>query len=288
MLHFLLPKDLHPIFDHIPSSALHVVGWGSVLPSVITVGRRLAFDEGKHEMIATLTPILPAHVQFSLEHRHGHHHHGNGNDHEHAHEEHPGLINAENIGDDPAERQRFGVAVLEVFFSQLFSEAGFFIDLREHGFSLDAETIYWNPPNLWYHLDHNFRTGLLKVYDGYFFGPFSYAEEGLRDLGLFTEDHAANQRVVDLLLSHFGTGEQRDVLFEIEPFAKSFEQFFDYLKEKNISLDANFIYFGIYLITLYLCLDKLKVPLDARTAFMNARARLAKEKTDSQEEPAVN
>lgn len=280
MLHFLLPKDLHPIFDHIPSSALHVVGWSSVLPSVITVGRRLAFDEGKHEMIANLTPMLPAHVQFSLEHRRSHHHH-HGHEQEH---EHPGLVNAEHISEDLTERKRFGEAVLEAFFSQLFSEAGFFIDLREHGFSLDANTIYWNPPNLWYHLDHTFRIGLLKIYDGYFFGPFSLAEEGLTDLGLFTEDHASNQRVVDLLLSHFGTGEQRDVLFEIEPFAKSFEQFFDYLKEKDMRLDANFIYFGIYLITLYLCLDKLKVPLDARAAFTNTRERLAKQNLDHQGE----
>ncbi|ACF12908.1 hypothetical protein Ctha_0437 [Chloroherpeton thalassium ATCC 35110] len=283
MLHFLLPKELHPIFDHIPSSALHVVGWGSVLPSVITVGRRLAFDEGKHEMIADLTPLLPAHVQFSLEHRRCQHHRQDDEA-----DTHPGLINAEHLSEDEAERKRFGEAVLEVFFSQLFSEKGFFIDLREHGFSLDAEAIYWNPPNLWYHLEHNFRIGLLKIYEGYFFGPFSEVEAGLSDLGLFTEDHASNQKVVDLLLSHFGTGEQRDVLFEIEPFAESFEQFFDYLKAKNMQLDANFIYFGIYLITLYLCLDKLKVPLDAREAFTNARTRLAKENLDNQMDSAVS
>lgn len=277
MLHFLLPKELHPIFDHIPSSALQVVGWSSVLPSVITVGRRLAFDEGKHEMIADLTALLPAHVQFSLEHRCHHRC-------EDAADAHPELINAEHIGEDEAERKRFGLAVLEVFFSQLFSEEGFFIDLREHGFSLDAEAIYWNPPNLWYHLDHNFRIGLLKIYEGYFFGPFSEVEDGLAELGLFTEDHASNKKVVDLLLSHFGTGEQRDVLFEIEPFAESFEQFFDYLKEKDMQLDANFIYFGIYLVTLYLCLDKLKVPLDARLAFTSARARLVKKRPNDQNE----
>lgn len=254
-----------------------------MLPSIITVGRRLAFDEGKHEMIGNLTPMLPPHVQFSTEHQHDHH-----DEHEHAEHAHTGLIHAEHIGDSVADKERFGVTVLEVFFSQLFSEAGFFIDLREHGFSLNSETVFWNPPNLWYHLDHNFRTGLIKVYDGYFFGPFSYAEEGLADLGILTEDHAANQKVVDLLLSHFGSDGERNVLFEIDPFAKSFDQFFSYLKEKNISLDANFMYFGLYLVTLYICLDKLKVPLDARTAFLNARNRLTKEKPDSQEEPAVS
>ena len=60
---------------------------------------------------------------------------------------------------------------------------------------------------------------------------------------------------------------------EMKHFTDSFHQVFDKIFHQEKKLSEDFVYLGMYLVTLYLHLESLDVPLNVREAFQKAQSK---------------
>jgi len=81
------------------------------------------------------------------------------------------------------------------------------------------------------------------------------------------------------LFSHFGKAGEGPVLFELNKFKKSFHELFLHLKRNDLRLTSDFLFLGIYLVTLYLSMSKLGEPLDVKNGFIKVWERNEKHQT---------
>ena len=107
------------------------------------------------------------------------------------------------------------------------------------------------------------------MYCGFYHDDEERYERGLSALGM-TPDHMSDEKRAELkklLQEHFGEGRQQAVPFSIKKFSKSFHQLFDFFLKNRIRLGGEFLFLGLYLVTLYLALDSLGQEYDVRGAF---------------------
>jgi hypothetical protein len=165
-----------------------------------------------------------------------------------------------------------GEAVLRLYFAQFQNNDGLCLDLRSKYFTLDENKLQWNPNNFWYTFDEDFRLGVNSLYSGFYLKDNELFEKGLDQLGLTQGLEASSKETLKSLFhQHFGPGDQDHVLFRINEFTDSFFELFDFFVKHNIKLHKDFIFLGLYLVTLYLHLEELDVELDVRSAFMDVK-----------------
>ena len=81
----------------------------------------------------------------------------------------------------------------------------------------------------------------------------------LNNIGLIadTDSEESKQEMINIFNDHFGDENQESVKFEMKHFMDSFHKIFDKIFHQKKSLSEDFVYLGIYLVTLYLHLEKL-------------------------------
>jgi hypothetical protein len=161
-------------------------------------------------------------------------------------------------GNEHAPKQR-GETLLRLYFAQLAHLDVAALDLRHANFRWETDHLQWAPAPLSVHWDAGFICGLRDLYSGFY----------RDDDALF---HDAAQRLnltpaVDLFIEHFGSGDQRFVVFEQEAFKDSFHSVFVRCRDAGQTLAPGFISLGVMLGALYEHLGTLAVPLDVRGAF---------------------
>jgi hypothetical protein len=164
-----------------------------------------------------------------------------------------------------------GQKTLELYFQQFKNPNGACIDLRYKFFENNLTTIEWTPSNVWYEFSKEFRNALISIYKGFYFKDDEVFTSGLQQIGL-TENlfPEKTQELKKLFFSHFGPGEQDVVKFEISQFSESFYELFHFFVENKVKLHKDFIFLGIYLVTLYLHLEDLDIELNPKEAFLKA------------------
>jgi hypothetical protein len=75
--------------------------------------------------------------------------------------------------------------ILALYFGQLFSPHGVFLDLRSSHFH-HTEQLLWHPGALWTKFSPTFREGLIEVYDGFYLEKDDLYKHGLIKIGLLS------------------------------------------------------------------------------------------------------
>jgi len=169
-------------------------------------------------------------------------------------------------------KEEQGEAILELYFSQILSKEQVFLDLRPSRFQVERGKIKWVPNGLYCHFKNDFQQGLIDLYTGFYHDDDVLYERGLQAIGLIQETDSKDQRdqIKSIFKEHFGDHDQTSVKFEMKHFVDSFHQIFDHIFTEKKKLSDDFVYLGIYLVTLYLHLEKINRPLDVRASFERA------------------
>lgn len=152
-----------------------------------------------------------------------------------------------------------GDVILRLYFAQILHQDSCCLDLRHRSFQEESESYLWNPRYFVWQWQPSFLEALRAVYRGFYGDDNTLFEQGLRELNLL---HAA-----PTFRKHFGGQEQRAVQFQLKDFSRTFHDIFVLCRDQHVRLPAEFLPFGLYLITLYEHLDRLGGAYDVRAAF---------------------
>lgn len=241
----LLPKFFKDVLNHIPTIALKSLDWKEVIkemgPMVFKVGTSSLEDKN----MQSLKKLNFKNVQILKKFDH---------------------ISKNELTEK--EKQLKGELIIKLYFSQFTNKDGLILDLRSTHFKMDNNNLIWKPNNSWYQLDDNFRESIINIYKGFYFNNNQLFELGLESIGLTKElNQSKKEELKNLFFAHFGPGEQEMVKFELESFSESFYKLFHFFVTNKIKLHKDFIFIGIYLVTLYMHLEKLNLKFNVRKCF---------------------
>lgn len=244
------------LLNYISPVALEVIEWKALLKESRPLLSRLAQRKGVDDLQNYLKPMLLPRVLF--------------------HEE-SNFESFQNYFEDirADEKKWIGDQMLWLYFRQLKSTQGIFLDLRLNHFSLDdtGESLTWQPSGLWYHFTDDFRMGAIELYEGFYLQDAKKFGHALTALGLVSKNFTDGdkQHLEKLLYNHFGQGLNEEIEFSMEAFSQSFHELFLFLLEKRVRLTPDFLFLGIYLVTLYLSLSHLQQKHSPLRAFHEAQ-----------------
>lgn len=175
----------------------------------------------------------------------------------------PEIVIVKNIENNILDNQ-CGEKILKLYFYQIMESEVLFLDFRKKHFTKivteNEVLMHWHPGYLWASFDKSFRDGLRNVYLGYYGNDNILFRKGLVACKLIHENWPDNQKkeVENVFQKHFSNGKNGKVFFNIKQFQDSFGEIFKILLENKITLDKNFLYLGIMLITLYMTLSEIE------------------------------
>jgi len=162
---------------------------------------------------------------------------------------------------DEAGRIAAGSRLLRVYFRELFFAEEALLDLRPNAIAFAADHLDWAPAALSVTWDPAFLRGLRDTYRGFYGGDDAGFRRGLDALGL--------TKAETLFRQHFGE-DPSAVRFSTRDFTHTFGLVFEACAKEHVKLSGDFVAFGFLLAALYQSLESLDVPLDVRTAFVQA------------------
>jgi hypothetical protein len=244
-----LPRGFGSLLDYISPSAFDVIDWTSALKKSGTVSRELIFETSVTRLKEQIGPFLPTGVAFTSS-KLTQSHDREGQQREIA---------------DP-----MGQKLLEIYFLQIYTGQEVFLDLRKERFSaVESQEIKWNPNGLWYKFSDNFILGIRSLYIGFYTDNEASLQAGLLQLGLLSDSMSAeaNLQLRELLEGHFGQGKSAPMTFRVSHFMNSFDSLFLFLKKHKLKLSEDFLFLGVYILTLYMHLESLGQAYDASSAY---------------------
>ena len=228
----LIPEDYRDLFAYISPKAFKVMDWRGAL--------KACFEDIRtsHDSAYMLWPTREKATQGS-----------------------PLKSSVADLGED--EKKRIGESILEIYFYQLRAGGAVALDLRLKHFSLDdSGQLVWHQAGVRHQFDETFRKDLLDCYHGFYGGNDQLMEKAAESIGLWPagSDQATKDRGMTLLKQHFG--DTSAAVFDLNKFRQSFHELFTFLVETGSRLDHEFLFLGVYLLTLYHGLASFSVPFD--------------------------
>jgi hypothetical protein len=246
----ILPGVLKELARNVPAVLFQTVEWSELAAELPQLSRRMLQREGYQELLASHRSLLEADhiVPHAAPLAAG-----------------PGKINHNHW---------FAEKVLRLFFIQLFSPQGLFLDLRSQNFSCDHPKLNWHPTTLWTKFSPEFQQGLLDVYDGFYFDETEKFKSGLERIGLLSPTWPAQdqERLCQLFRAQFGASHD-EVHFDLDHFRAAIMKLADFLLKKKVSINKDFLYLGINLVTLYATLEETHEKLPVREIYAEVRQR---------------
>ncbi len=238
------PKNLKSLLKYISPSALKVIHWKTALKDLLFISKNFFLKKGIEKSKKTIEKELISPFTFE--------------------EKEPAKYLSLQ-----KEKKSFGQNLLRLYFSQLFSQKRCFLDLRISRFTTYSDnTILWSPNNLIYSFDKSFQQDLCEMYRAFYENNNQLMLQSAKSLGLIKNNfnNKQTEQLISLLENHFGHGRNGEVKFSIEKFQSSFESLFDFLQKNDVKLSANFLFLGIYVLTLYMALEALDIPVSPNLA----------------------
>jgi hypothetical protein len=245
----ILPGVLKELSKHVPTVLFQTVEWSELASELPKISRRIIQKEGYDELFHTQKELL-----------------------------HPYCIdlidNPIKDANSPSTRTA-GEQILTLYFTQLFSSGGLFLDLRSSNFSQEETHLKWHPTGLWTKFDEKFRQGLLDVYEGFYLQNDELYLSGLNEIGLLKESFTALERkeLGDIFRDQFGKAIDEDQLFELDHFKDSIIRMSNFMLNKKVKISKDFLYLGIYLVTMYSTLEETKIKLPVKQIYLDVRGR---------------
>ena len=246
----ILPDVLKELSKHVPTVLFQTVEWNELIHELPKISRRIIQKEGFNELFEARKIFLtPLNIQLTNS-----------------------AVNQSHL----AEQKWAAEKLLTLYFTQLFSSQGLFLDLRLEHFENQKPNLIWHPSHLWTKFNEDFRLGLLDVYEGFYLGNDDLYYLGLGKIGLlkpnFTESE--NQKLGEIFKEQFGKALDEEMSFDLDHFKSSIIKLSHFMLEKKVHISKDFLYLGIYLVTLYSSLEKIKVKLPVKKIFLEAREYL--------------
>lgn len=238
-----LPGALKELLKHVPTVLFQVVEWKVLMAELPVLSRRLLQKEGHSELFDQLAPELQRY-DVKLTH--------------------------EAIEKIPYEANEWSARIcLHLYFVQIFSPHGLFLDLRPIHFDTESTELKWHPSGLWTQFDEEFRNGLIQVYDGFYMENQEAYFQGLEKIGLVGADwtDADKEKLGELFKAQF----DHEMIFDLENFRSVIFKLADFLLQKKVNITKDFLYLGIYLVTLYSHLQESQVRLPVREIYLKVR-----------------
>lgn len=256
-----LPRGFGGLLDYISPSAFEVIDWQAALKKSGSLTKELIFETSLERLKEQFSKYLPLGAAFGSD--------GTSGD--------QGACQREWSASQPDRQissksivQRQGQRVLEIYFLQLFCCKEVFLDLRKERFLTDQKGVVdWNPNGLWYKFSDVFLSGIKDIYAGFYTNSEESLQSGLYRLGLFSDHMSTDTRAQlrELLDRHFGQGKSAPMKFEVSHFMSSFDSLFLFLKKHKLKLSEDFLFLGIYILTLYMHLETLGESFDVCRAY---------------------
>jgi hypothetical protein len=252
-----LPRGFASLLDYISPAAFDVIDWKAALKKAGKISKELVFESNVERVKAQIAEHLPPGLKFADKEL------------------------FKEVSDNQFTRnskKELGQNILVLYFRQIFLGPDVFLDFRKERFSrFEAEsgeqTLYWKPNGLWIEFNSEFLEGLRLLYKGFYEQNETALDRGLFILGLYSETmtHQAKSELKGLLESHFGQGRTAPMKFEVAHFMTSFDNLFIFLKNNKLKLSEDFLFLGIYILTLYLHLEFLGDPFDVVAAYNHVK-----------------
>lgn len=245
----ILPGVLKELSKHVPAVLFQTVEWAELAGEIPKLSRRIIQKEGHdHLFVAQKALLDPYNILLTDE-----------------------TVDSTSQGFD----RETGIQLLTLYFVQLFSSNGLFLDIRSHHFRQKDGALIWNPSGLWTKFDDHFRDGLLKVYEGFYLENDELYYEGLEQIGLLRRDFSREDKETlgKLFRAQFGAALDQDMTFELEHLKNSIIKMSDFMLSKKVKISKDFLYLGIYLVTLYSTLEETKAALPVKQIYLDVRGR---------------
>lgn len=243
----ILPGVLKELSKHVPTVLFKTVEWSELASELPKISRRIIQKEGYDDLYQSHKLLLdPYNVILTNE----------------------PLIRA-SIQKDKWAAELW----LTIYFAQIFSPDGLFIDLRSLHFHDERPLLKWHPTGFWTKFNEDFRTGLLKVYEGFYLDNDALYFEGLEEIGLLRKEFSPEDKEELALLfrKHFGAGINQE--FKLDHFKDSIIRMSEFMLNKKVKISKDFLYLGIYLVTLYSSLEETGAELPVKQIYLDVRAR---------------
>lgn len=235
---------------HVPTVLFKAVEWSDLASEFPKITKRIIGKEGYSDLYALQSRLISP---FGIE-----------------------LTTEKLPGNSFPGKDHAGEEILKVYFAQLLSPHGVFLDLRIQSFDQKGSTLLWNPPPLWTKFSDQFSSGLLDVYDGFYYSEDDRFRQGLAKIGLLSLDwkDEDQSQLCQLFRSHFGAAADEKMTFRLEDLQSSIVKMANFLLERKVTINKDFLYLGINLVTLYSTLETIGSEICVAKVYKEIRERL--------------
>ena len=246
----ILPGVLKELLKHVPTVLFEAVEWSVLGQELPKLSRRIIQKEGYAELFDRQKSYL---APFNMN-----------------------LVSQVNKNFDPEDKKLAAQRILTLYFAQLFSPHGLFLDIGPAHLEMKGEELNFHPNGVWTKFSPEFADGITDIYDGFYNEDENLFQQGLLKSGLSSTKWPEQDRqaLAQLFKSHFGASVSGEMTFELETFKKSFLKVADFLLEKKVKISTDFIYLGIALITMYSSLEKTNVSVNVKKVYLDVKKLL--------------
>jgi len=245
-----LPGVLKELIKHIPTVLFDTVEWSVLAHEFPKISKRYLQKEGLHELFDLQKAFL-APLKIRLDET--------------------------TLKDRSTTSPHIGHEVLRLYFAQVQSPHGMFIDLSENHFTENTHSeLVFHPNPLWTKFDINFQRGLVKIYDGFYLEDNELLKDGLIQCKLMDTnwDDYTKMEMIELFKKHFGASLTSEMVFKLDTFKDSFMTLADFLLSNKVKISVDFIYLGISLITMYSTLEKFNTSANVQKIYLDLKKDL--------------
>ncbi|HXH74827.1 MAG TPA: hypothetical protein VNJ08_07665 [Bacteriovoracaceae bacterium] len=243
----MLPGVLKELVKHVPTVLFKVVHWHELASELPKISKRLMKKEGYEKIFEHQKTFL---APFNIK-----------------------------LTDAPLKKAAYvvtkknGEKLLHLYFAQLFSEQGLFLDLRPIHFHAELSELEWHPTGLWIKFSESFRLGLLDVYEGFYLENEPKYLKGLKAISLLDDAWSSEDKkhLSELFKGQFGSALTSEMGFNLDDFRDSILKTSEFMLQKQVNISNDFLYLGIYLVTLYAHLEQSKEKYPVKEIYMKVR-----------------
>ena len=246
----ILPGVLQELMKHVPTVLFEAVEWSVLAAELPKLSRRIIQKEGYVELFDQQAKFL---APFGVK-----------------------LVEQVDKSYDLHNQKTAAEKILTLYFAQLFSPHGLFLDLSPAHLAMENEVLHFKPSGMWTKFSDEFSDGLKDIYDGFYNEDEPLFHQGLIKSGLTSNAWPAadRQRLAELFKSHFGASLTSEMSFEMETFKASFFKVADFMLEKKVKISTDFLYLGISLVTMYSSLEQTHSKVNVKEIYVKIKQQL--------------
>lgn len=162
--------------------------------------------------------------------------------------------------------------ILILYFIQILLCPTLSLDFRSKYFSSINHKLQWSPSVFSFRFSPSFIHAIRNLYKAFYCDDLLLFRESLENLGLLQNHLKTSEQdtLISLFYKHFSQSKKGKMKFRYEDYFTSFNNIFIFLSKNKIKVPYQFAYFGVYLATLYKCLENCEEEIDVKDCYLQA------------------